>query len=68
LQVHISGGFNQWSATASPLHKQEDGTFKGDIALPWGEKQAFKYVVDGEWKVREDEAKEWGESSTCVLC
>lgn len=22
-------------------------------------KQAFKYVVDGEWKVREDEAKEW---------
>lgn len=27
--------------------------------MPWGEKQAFKYVVDGEWKVREDEAKEW---------
>ena len=49
--------------------------------MPWGQKQAFKYVVDGglslhpkknngecsrlmdstEWKVREDEAKEWGE-------
>lgn len=31
-----------------------------EISVPWGEKQAFKYVVDGEWKVREDEAKEWG--------
>lgn len=31
-----------------------------EVSVPWGEKQAFKYVVDGEWKVREDEAKEWG--------
>lgn len=30
-----------------------------EVSVPWGEKQAFKYVVDGEWKVREDEAKEW---------
>jgi hypothetical protein len=46
-QVHISGGFNSWSDKASPLQKQADGTFKGEVALPWGEKQAFKYVVDG---------------------
>ncbi|RXK42612.1 hypothetical protein M231_00166 [Tremella mesenterica] len=57
--VHVAGGFNNWSDTATPLHKQADGSFAADIPLPWGEKQAFKYVVDGEWKVREDEAKEW---------
>ncbi|WVR05615.1 hypothetical protein IAU60_002637 [Kwoniella sp. DSM 27419] len=57
--VCVAGGFNNWSATATPLHKQADGTFAADVSLPWGEKQAFKYVVDGEWKVREDEAKEW---------
>ncbi|WRT65933.1 uncharacterized protein IL334_002884 [Kwoniella shivajii] len=57
--VHIAGNFNEWSATATPLKKQPDGSFTAQVPLPWGEKQAFKYVVDGEWKVREDEAKEW---------
>lgn len=40
---------------------QEDGTFLVDVKLPWGERQAYKYVLDGEWMVREDEDKEWGE-------
>ncbi|OCF45235.1 hypothetical protein I317_00757 [Kwoniella heveanensis CBS 569] len=57
--VCVAGGFNNWSATATPLEKQADGSFAADVPLPWGEKQAFKYVVDGDWKVREDEAKEW---------
>ncbi|WWC68398.1 uncharacterized protein I206_102324 [Kwoniella pini CBS 10737] len=57
--VNIAGNFNNWSADATPLEKQHDGTFTASVPLPWGEKQAFKYVVDGEWKVREDEAKEW---------
>nr|KIR87470.1 hypothetical protein I308_02414 [Cryptococcus tetragattii IND107] len=57
--VCVAGNFNDWSATAAPLKKQPDGSFLAEVSLPWGEKQAFKYVVDGEWKVREDEAKEW---------
>ncbi|WWC88136.1 uncharacterized protein L201_003040 [Kwoniella dendrophila CBS 6074] len=57
--VNIAGNFNNWSADATPLEKQADGSFTAQVPLPWGEKQAFKYVVDGEWKVREDEAKEW---------
>ncbi|WVQ97043.1 hypothetical protein IAU59_004153 [Kwoniella sp. CBS 9459] len=57
--VCVAGGFNNWSADATPLEKQADGSFAADVPLPWGEKQAFKYVVDGDWKVREDEAKEW---------
>jgi hypothetical protein len=46
-QVYVAGGFNDWSGDATPLHKQADGSFLGDIKLPYGEKQAFKYVVDG---------------------
>lgn len=57
--VFVAGGFNNWSDTATALEKQPDGSFAADVPMPWGEKQAFKYVVDGEWKVREDEAKEW---------
>ncbi|WVO13094.1 hypothetical protein L204_100705 [Cryptococcus depauperatus] len=57
--VCVAGGFNDWSATATPLHKQPNGSFMAQIPVPYGEKQSFKYVVDGEWKVREDEAKEW---------
>lgn len=62
-QVFVAGGFNDWSDHATPLQKNADGSFAAEVPLPWGQKQAFKYVVDGEWKVREDEAKEWGESS-----
>lgn len=40
---------------------QDDGTFLVDVKLPWGDRQAYKYVIDGEWMVREDEDKEWGE-------
>ncbi|WVQ71306.1 hypothetical protein IAR50_000833 [Cryptococcus sp. DSM 104548] len=57
--VCVAGNFNDWSATATPLHKQADGSFLASVPVPWGEKGAFKYVVDGEWKVREDEGKEW---------
>lgn len=61
-QVFVAGGFNNWSETATPLEMQDDGTFLVDVKLPWGERQAYKYVLDGEWMVREDEDKEWGES------
>jgi hypothetical protein len=47
LQVFIAGNFNSWSDSATPLHKLDDGSFAAEVPLPWGEKQAFKYVVDG---------------------
>lgn len=45
---------------------QDDGTFLVDVKLPWGDRQAYKYVIDGEWMVREDEDKEWGEYDDAV--
>ncbi|KLT45600.1 hypothetical protein CC85DRAFT_282222 [Cutaneotrichosporon oleaginosum] len=57
--VSIAGGFNDWSATATPLIKQPDGSFKATVSVPWGSTQAYKYIVDGEWMVREDEEKDY---------
>ncbi|BEJ02653.1 hypothetical protein CcaverHIS631_0704480 [Cutaneotrichosporon cavernicola] len=57
--VSIAGNFNDWSATATPLIKQPDGSFKGSISVPWGSTQAYKYIVDGDWMVREDEEKDY---------
>jgi 1,4-alpha-glucan branching enzyme len=47
FQVCVAGNFNDWSGDATPLHRLDDGSFAADVPLPWGEKQAFKYVVDG---------------------
>ncbi|BEJ18134.1 hypothetical protein CspHIS471_0704110 [Cutaneotrichosporon sp. HIS471] len=57
--VSIAGNFNDWSATATPLIKQPDGSFKASISVPWGSTQAYKYIVDGDWMVREDEEKDY---------
>lgn len=46
-QVYVAGGFNNWSGDATELHRQEDGTFAAKVPMNWGEKHAFKYVVDG---------------------
>lgn len=68
--VIVTGSFDNWSGTTHHLHRVESsaeethgvtvGGFKGEVQIPYGEKVAYKYVVDGQWMTREDEAKEWG--------
>jgi 1,4-alpha-glucan branching enzyme len=47
--VSIAGEFNQWSATANPLQKDQQGLWTATISLKPG-KYAYKFVVDGTWK------------------
>ncbi|KAJ9104234.1 hypothetical protein QFC19_004051 [Naganishia cerealis] len=62
-RVVVTGTFDNWSGTAHPLHRDpQTGYFATTVPIPYGEKVAYKYVVDGQWMTREDEAKEWGES------
>ncbi|GAA5933953.1 hypothetical protein JCM1841_002543 [Sporobolomyces salmonicolor] len=64
--IVATGDFDQASLAPSlaetrslpPLGKQPDGTFSGQIALPYGQKIAYKYVVDGDWKHNESEPSE----------
>ena len=67
--VIVTGTFDNWSGTRHHLHKDEEssgGFWKGSVEIPFGERIAYKYVVDGHWLIREDEAKEWGESCPWV--
>jgi 1,4-alpha-glucan branching enzyme len=62
-RVVVTGTFDNWSGNTHVLERDgRTGYFKATVPVPYGEKVAYKYVVDGQWMTREDEAKEWGES------
>ncbi|KAK0191297.1 hypothetical protein F5146DRAFT_594575 [Armillaria mellea] len=47
--VIVTGTFDQWS---SSIHLAKDGAgFKGSAQIPWDEKIAYKFIVDGEWSI-----------------
>src|ERR1051325_3468338 len=48
--VFVAGEFNHWSKTATPLKRDTNGRWSATIPLLPG-KHAYKFVVDGEWKV-----------------
>jgi 1,4-alpha-glucan branching enzyme len=48
--VNLAGEFNEWSPTATPLKKGEDGVWQVTLELAPG-KYLYKFVVDGAtWK------------------
>jgi hypothetical protein len=47
-QVCLSGEFNAWSPTATPMARQPEGLWKAVLALRPGRYQ-YKFVVDGQW-------------------
>ena len=46
--VYLSGSFNGWSTTQTPMKKVNDG-WMIDVNLKPG-KYTYKYIVDGKWK------------------
>jgi 1,4-alpha-glucan branching enzyme len=62
-RVVVTGTFDDWSGNTHELQRDEQtGYFSTQVPIRYGEKVAYKYVVDGQWMTREDEAKEWGKS------
>ncbi|KAG7097233.1 hypothetical protein E1B28_004604 [Marasmius oreades] len=49
--VTVTGTFDRWSSSVR-LEKQ-DSSFKATVKVPWNEKVAYKFIVDGEWLVNE---------------
>jgi len=47
-QVFLAGEFNEWSPTATPMEKDETGTWHVKIKLKPG-RYEYKFVVDGTW-------------------
>ncbi|GAA5879921.1 hypothetical protein JCM16303_004400 [Sporobolomyces ruberrimus] len=56
--VIATGSFDDWKTSLPPLNKQPDGTFAGQIGVPFGQKIVYKYVVDGQWMHNMDEQSE----------
>ncbi|KIM45902.1 carbohydrate-binding module family 48 protein [Hebeloma cylindrosporum] len=54
--VIVTGTFDDWSSSVY-LTKTPAG-FEGTTKIPWGEKIKFKFVVDGNWVVHEDQPTE----------
>ena len=47
-EVYLAGEFNDWSPTANPMEKGEDGVWQITLELMPG-KYEYKFVVDGTW-------------------
>lgn len=46
--VSLAGEFNNWSPTATPMHKRPNGTWAATMQLAAGKYQ-YKFIVDGKW-------------------
>jgi serine/threonine protein kinase len=46
--VSLSGDFNNWSQTATPMHKRGDGMWIVTLPLRTG-RHTYKFFVDGKW-------------------
>ena len=46
-EAHVCGEFNAWSATATPMTRHKDGSFRVAVVLDPGRSYRFRYVLDG---------------------
>lgn len=44
----ISGDFNNWSRSATPMKKTADGTFEAKVKLAAGKEYHFRYLINEE--------------------
>jgi len=68
-QVFVVGCFNEWSPTANPLERNDEGTWSCSLCIEPGEHE-YRFVVDGVWW--DDPAntmRRWNEFGTqnCIL-
>ncbi|UCF66795.1 MAG: isoamylase early set domain-containing protein [Acidobacteriota bacterium] len=54
--VCVAGEFNGWDPDSHPLRKRKDGLWATTLRLPRNGRLEFKYVVDGQLWVNDDEA------------
>lgn len=47
-QVCISGTFNEWNPSGTPMSRAADGSWHAMLELPPGSYE-YKFVVDGQW-------------------
>ncbi|KAF8450862.1 carbohydrate-binding module family 48 protein, partial [Boletus edulis BED1] len=54
--VIVTGTFDQWSASIHLV--KGDTVFSAPVKVPWDQKVAYKFIVDGHWQCRDDKPQE----------
>ncbi len=52
----VLGDFNDWSPGAHPLRRRRDGTYSATVSLPAGRVYRFRYLVDDERWLNDEQA------------
>lgn len=47
-EVWLSGDFNSWSSSDTPMKKQKDGSFTVKVKLETGKEYQYRYLLDGK--------------------
>jgi 1,4-alpha-glucan branching enzyme len=68
----LSGEFNGWSVTETPMHLLKTGVLSISVTLDAGREYAFRYVLNGQHWVNDPEAdkyvrNEFGEENSVVV-
>jgi 1,4-alpha-glucan branching enzyme len=60
--VHVAGEFNDWDPSAKPLARRRDGTYSTSLVLTPNQRYRFRYVVNGERWINDDQADDYVEN------
>ena len=55
-KVAVLGEWNAWSAENGEMKKRKDGSFSTTVSLDAGQEYRFRYLVDGERWLNDEEA------------
>jgi 1,4-alpha-glucan branching enzyme len=70
--IALVGEFNNWDASATPMRKQKSGVYASTINLAVDQSYQFRYVLDGNIWINDDNADDYvasqvGHESNCVV-
>lgn len=49
-RIYLTGDFNNWDQTATPMRQDHDGVWRAEVELPAGQSYEFRYLIDGQWR------------------
>ena len=72
-KVWLSGDFNNWSASETPMKKQKSGAFSVKLTLESGREYQFRYLIDGkkwenDWKADKYVPAPFSDAENSVVC
>jgi len=56
-EVAVCGDFNNWIPGETPMTRAKNGSFSASVELEAGKNYQFRYLVDGQKWINDDEAE-----------